>query len=401
MKKLSPIAALALCIIAAVCCNHNRPCLPASPDIAVLVPEDTLPAGIRIIMNMPVCEVCTLAKLHYTDPEYLVKMQGPDDGTYDNELNPPEAAFFTPETGVAEDETSRRVMLRYNCAAVFNRVVHAEELYLRKISAMENMAEVAEECDTLRTIAEDQPGYDMAGLAKYIKDPEALNEAEELLLAYSRYDGNVDTLFNAYDRFGKYFLTLPELFSDEQFNEFEEKFWGWYDKNQYVEGYDDIIKLRLNGTEVNLTDEQCDYLGEVVLGEQDIDRRTILSMELAYHNWPFATLLLGEIIESGIYTKYLIEAWLLWRAKVQHDVIGISSFCTIPDNYYDMMRAKCVNTILKHLQETGDSYDAVLIENFIEAEVMHRQDGLLGNQSYITIISMKQGTFADPRFLED
>ena len=60
---------------------------------------------------------------------------------------------------------------------------------------------------------------------------------------------------------------------------------------------------------------------------------------------------------AGIYTRYILEAWITWRACVQMSVLGPSSFTTIPDNYYDRIRVKCMNTIIRHMQSPdADKY---------------------------------------------
>ena len=137
-----------------------------------------------------------------------------------------------------------------------------------------------------------------------------------------------------------------------------------------------------------------------VESENDIDRRTILALEYAKWSEWYGAILLGEILESGQYTRYLLETWITWRALVQMTRIGPSSFCVIPDNYYDMVRTKCMETILRHYASSGDPYDLCILENLLIIPVLHRQDSIFGNESMVTLAELQHGMFVHPRVTE-
>ena len=330
-----------------------------------------------------------------TGKEYIMNRLGPFEDNYDMEYTPAEDAFFVPEPDIRDDVTCRTLALRYNFVAVMNRVVHAYELYCRKLPVEDTLMTRR---DTLDIIAHDRPKYRMSGLGRYIADPATLKEAEKFLAVYGRFDGDEDPLGEAFGRFNEHFSTLPELASEELLDEFGEHFWEWYDKRRHVPEIDGLVALRINGSDTRLSQEQYDRLTDAMYGETDIDRRAILAIEAAHH--ADGILQLGEIIESGIYTKYLLEVWLLWRAQVQMKAIGPSSFCMIPNNYYDRMRVKCMNTILRHMQTDPDRYDACLLENFIGVQILHRQASIAGNESLAILASMKSGQFVDLRLLK-
>lgn len=405
MKIEKIITTITICLMAAACKNASTttsaseqtktPITTTAHTGARNKASKTVAVSIPVIDTMHVSEPYRLCEQRLTSKDYILGMCGPDDGTYDNEVTPNEAAFFVPEADIRDDELCRTLTLRYNYVAVMNRVVHAYELYNRKLPMAEDT--VLTRKDTLDMIAHDQPRYRMAELGRYIKNPAALKEAKDFLAAYRRFDGNQEPLGSAFERYNDYYGNLPKLASEELLDDFEKDFWQWYDKRKHVPEIDNIIRLRLKGSDTKLTQEQYDRLTDAMYGEKDIDRRAILAIECAHQ--ANGILQLGEIIESGIYTKYLLEVWLLWRAQVQMDAIGMSSFCTIPNNYYDMMRVKCMNTILRHMQTDPDKYDACLLENFIGVQVLHRQASIAGNESLAILANMKNMMFVHPSAL--
>ena len=146
-----------------------------------------------------------------------------------------------------------------------------------------------------------------------------------------------------------------------------------------------------------LSEDQMEHFRIAVESEKDIDRRTILALEYAKWNTWYGSVLLGEILESGQYTRYLLEAWITWRASVQMSFIGPSSFCVIPNNYYDRVRVKCLETMLRHCESSGDVYDLCMMENLLMIPVLHRQGSLAGNESMMTLAELQYGMFVHPR----
>ena len=145
------------------------------------------------------------------------------------------------------------------------------------------------------------------------------------------------------------------------------------------------------------------------MGEIDSDRRAVLALELAQIDEWEGAILLGDLIESGIYTKYLLEVWLSWRTRAQMNY-SPSSFAMIPNNYYDRLRVKCLNTFLSRIQEEkeiGDpesvdtKYIRCLMENMILIHNVHRQGSIPGNDSFATSMHLAYDMFIDPRLLEE
>ena len=87
------------------------------------------------------------------------------------------------------------------------------------------------------------------------------------------------------------------------------------------------------------------------------------------------------------------------RAAVQLEYLAPSSFTLIPNSYYDKIRVKCLNTLLRHIQTDPDPYDVCLLENFICCEILHRMDAIYGNEGLTVIARLTNGMFIQPSAL--
>lgn len=325
------------------------------------------------------------------------------DGEFDygKEPTPAEEAFFFPEKDIADTPLVRAVQLRYNYAAVLSRLLHGYELFLRKSSA----DSLGTKKDTLAAIAHDRPVLSSSFLRRAIPEAEARQAAERLISVYRRFDGD-DSEGSDFDRafseYGSGYDFLPDIVTEDLLDDFQEHFWEWYDKRKHVPEFDRLASLSIDKElALELSEEQADHWRKAIEGERDIDRRTILALEMLRQGelMQDATIYLGEILESGIYTKYILEAWLAWRAGVQLVFFGPSSFTFIPNNYYDQVRVKCLNTLLRHIQTDPDKYDVCLLENFICCEILHRQGSLYGNESLSTLARLTNALFIQPSAL--
>lgn len=322
------------------------------------------------------------------------------------EFTPERDAFYLPKADIKDNKLVRTVQLRNNYAALFNRVLHSYEWFDR-MSSMDDEEEdethTTTKQDTLNWIRTARPDVSKPVLERAIPDADVRALAEMLLKAYDLFDGDdsADSPFSeAMARYADALPGLPELVSDEDKDRFEKQFWDWYDKEKVIPGIDGIIKMHLydfNGEE--LTDLQIENMRRAVEAEKDIDRRTILALEYAKFDGWGGAILLGEILESRIYTKYLLEAWISWRANVQMNH-SPSSFSIIANNYYDMMRARCLDTMVRHCLQTEDKKAECLIENMIFCEIIHRMGSLMGNSSLATLADLSYSEFIHPRLLK-
>lgn len=322
---------------------------------------------------------------------------------YDKEKTSALESFFFPEKDILNTDLVKKVQLRYNYANVLYRILHGYELFCRKSSD----DSLATRRDSMNLIIQDCPVIPHSFLQRAIPDKSARIIAEKLLVSYRAFDGKEHSN-SAFDKAHAEFVegmnNLPIIVDDALLKDFEEHFWEWYDKRKYVPEYDRIAALYLNDDiqKTELTENEERHLKAVIEGEHDIDRRTILTLELIRNNgdaFRDATQYMGEILESGIYTKYILEAWLAWRAAVQLEFFSPSSFSSIPNNYYDKIRVKCMNTILRHIQTYPDKYDVCLLENFIYCEILHRMDAIYGNEAMTVIARLTNGMFIQPSAL--
>ncbi len=322
---------------------------------------------------------------------------------YDEEKTPVLETFFFPEKDIVNTDLVKKVQLRYNYANVLYRILHGYELFCRKSSD----DSLATRKDSMNLIIQDCPIIPHSFLQRAIPDKHASSLAEKLLASYRVFDGreHSNSVFDkAHAEFVEGMDNLPEIVDEPLLEDFEEHFWEWYDKRKYVPEYDGIAALYLNEDVIKseMTEDEERHLKLVIEGEPDINRRTILVLELFRNSrdaFRDATIYLGEILESGIYTKYILEAWLAWRAAVQLEFFSPSSFSSIPNNYYDKIRVKCLNTILRHIQNAPDKYDVCLLENFIYCEILHRMDAIYGNEAMTVIAQLTNGMFIQPSAL--
>ena len=320
------------------------------------------------------------------------------------ETTPEKDAFYLPDLDIRGAKLVQTVQLRYNYAALFNRVIHSYEWFQRMSTGVDEEESSITRKDTLDWIRSVRPKVTASLIREAIPNPWARDRANELLKAYDRFDGDdsEDSPFStAVNRYTEALSEFPGLASEEETDRFEERFWDWYDKRNVVPEIDTLVRINMfeyKGTKPS--DKQLENLRRAIEAEKDIDRRTVLALEyVKFDKWE-ALPLLGEIIESRIYTKYLLEAWLSWRANVQM-YHSPSSFSVIANNYYDKVRCICLDTMVRHCLESEDKNAECLIENLIFCEIVHRMGSLAGNSSFNTCAMLLNNMFIHPRLLPE
>jgi hypothetical protein len=386
-------------------CSRNREVhTHVTPSHKTVVPEPEI--GSSVLDSLTVSgDPVMLSPQTLTSFEHVLNSFGSDDDPeFLYEGTSPHAAFFAPEKGVRDDDLMRKVRDRYNVVAVMNRVNHAYEWFKRISTYSDDEDTTMTYRDTVKWALISRPDVSPSFLTRVLSPGDHRVATTNLLLAYNSFDGDdgpESKLTKAFDWAVKAFKELPAFATKEMLDKFKEGFWDWYDKRRFVPEIDDIIKLHLNGYEgEDPSEEQIARLKRAVECERDIDRRTILALELVKFDLEEGSLLLGDILESGIYTRYLAEAWISWRANTQM-VFSASSFSVIPNNYFDMMRVRCMNTILKHCQEEEDDNALCLLENLLEIDLLHRMGSLLGNESLATCAALSYNEFIDQRLLDE
>ena len=326
----------------------------------------------------------------------------PENGYY-KENTPAEDAFYFPGADIRNDHLARTVQLRYNYAALFYRVLHAYEWFHRMSTGLDD-DEVSTKKDTLEWIRHARPRLSLYVVERALPDAKALSHARKLMTAYDRFDGDdsEDSPFSkAMDAYKEGMSDLPELVSHEETRAFEERFWTWYDKKTLVPEIDSLVRMNMKEPGGDkLTEVQLENMRRAILTENEIDRRTILALEYVKFDGWGGTVLLGEILESRIYTKYLLEAWISWRTNVQM-CHSPSSFGVIANNYYDRMRAIVLDTMVRHCLQAEDKNAECLIENLIFCDIIHRMGAIAGNTSFNTLMHLMTSEFIHPRLLKE
>ena len=317
------------------------------------------------------------------------------------ETTPEAEAFYFPASDIKDESLVRTVQLRYNYVALFNRVIHSYEWFQRASTGIDD--ETTTKKDTLEWIRYARPKVPQSVIRAALPDAGAQAQASGLLKAYDRFDGDDsdDSPFSAaINRYTEALSGLPELVSKEETDRFEERFWDWYDKRNVVPEIDTLVRMNMFEYEgAKPSDGQLENLKRAIEAEKDIDRRTVLALEyVKFSKWDGVPLL-GEILESRIYTKYLLEAWISWRANAQLDH-SPSSFGVIANNYYDKVRTICLDTMVRHCLESEDENAKCLIENLLFCEIIHRMGSIAGNSSFNDCAMLSYNMFIHPRLLE-
>lgn len=318
------------------------------------------------------------------------------------ETTPERNAFYIPDADIRKEDLVRTVMLRYNYVALFNRVIHSYEWFQRMSTGIDEDESPITKKDTLEWIRSVRPKVSAAVIKAVLPDAEAQIRADRLIKAYDRFDGD-DSKNSPFSRainsYTEALSELPDLVSKEETEHFEEQFWDWYDKKAVVPEIDTLVRLNMFEYKgAKPSDEQLENLKHAIEGERDIDRRAILALEYVKFNTWDGVPLLGEILESRIYTKYLLEVWISWRANVQMEH-GLSSFSVIANNYYDKVRCICLDTMVRHCLQSEDKNAECLIENLIFCEIVHRMGSFAGNSSFNTLGMLLNNMFMHPRLL--
>lgn len=318
------------------------------------------------------------------------------------ETTPEAEAFYFPAADIKDELLARTVQLRYNYVALFNRVIHSYEWFQRASTGIDD--ETTTKKDTLEWIRYARPKIPESVIRAALPDAGAQAQASKLLKAYNRFDGNdsADSPFSvAVNRYTEALSGLPELVSKEETDRFEERFWNWYDKRNVVPEIDTLVRMNMYEYEgPKPSDGELENLKRAIEAEKDIDRRTVLALEyVKFSKWDGVPLL-GEILESRIYTKYLLEAWISWRANAQM-YHSPSSFGVIANNYYDKVRTICLDTMVRHCLESEDKNAECLIENLLFCEIIHRMGSIAGNSSFNDCAMLSYNMFIHPRLLEN
>ena len=136
---------------------------------------------------------------------------------------------------------------------------------------------------------------------------------------------------------------------------------AYYDKSAFVP---DIKRFRDARAYFDSAAVQIkDPVGEIearMKAPMDFDTKCVYAIELSHVQPVDCVDTLGALIESRIYSRYLLEVWENWRAEAQFGWFGCSNDSEIPNAYYLKIRNICANTMIRHIQKHLDDNDAYL-----------------------------------------
>ena len=399
---MNRLASLILCALVALAFSS---CGPRRNKEASQTPAEAMAPYFETVDGRTPIRLCEAV---LTAPDAVEAAFPESDDDYFTETTPEVEAFYFPADDIKNEPLVRKAQLRYNYVALFNRVIHSYEWFQRVSTGLVDEEEETEpftKKDTLEWIRFARPKVPQAVIDKALPDAKARTRALSLLRAYDRFDGDdsdESPFSKAVGEYTEALSELPELVSQDELDSFEEGFWEWYDKKNVVPEIDGLVRMHFDGYEGEYPSEELlENLKRAVEAEPDIDRRTILALEYAKFDHNGGAALLGEILESRIYTKYLVEAWLSWRACVQMG-FSPSSFSIVANNYFDRLRTVCLDTMVRHCLESGDKNAECLVENLTFCEIIHRMGSLYGNGSLAAVANLTYGgEFVHPRLLED
>ena len=161
---------------------------------------------------------------------------------------------------------------------------------------------------------------------------------------------------------------------------------AYYDKSAFVP---DIKRFRDARAYFDSAAVQIkDPVGEIearMKAPMDFDTKCVYAIELSHVLAVGCIDTLGAIIESKIYSRYLLEVWENWRAEAQFGWFGCSNDSVIPNAYYFKVRNICANTMLRHIQKhPEDNYALLCLVRLLYCEPIHR--GEIMDNGVITIL---------------
>ena len=399
MNKVLPLIALFAIVTTSCACGNGR-----QASLGETAPQTTPDSLDRLLASQG--DTLMLSSQELTSFDRMLEAFGQkEEEDFLHEMTKPKDAFFFPEKDIKDNDLMRKVRLRYNHVAVMNRVLHSYEGFKRLATDVDFDEDSHYTLrDTLAWVKDLQPGLSESFVREQVSDTYAQEAALGMLSAFRDFDGNDgegSPFYLAFGRMNEVFEELPIIVTEEELDAFEETFWDWYDKEKVVPGISRIIRMNMRGYDgEKLSEEELGNLRLAVKREKDIDRRTILALEYVKFRRLDGCILLGDILESGTYTRYLLEAWISWRAHSQMEH-SPSSFSVIPNNYFDRLRVKCLNTMLRHCQEKDDPGTRALIDNLIMCEIVHRMGSIAGNSSFLTQMHLDYDEFISPDLLPD
>ncbi len=240
---------------------------------------------------------------------------------------------------------------------------------------------VGASCSTMLT-AEMRPSYDV--LRKVFPDKGLRGAASALLNIlyknpdYEDMNNRSEELLDAYKSAA---FTSAVPVDTVRLGQAVKKEKSYYDKSAFVPDIKRFRDARVyrDSAAVQIKDPEGEIKARLE-GPVDFDTRCVYAIELSHILMEDSVDTLGAIIESRIYSRYLLEVWENWRAEAQFGWFGCSNDSVIPNAYYFKVRNICANTMLRHIQKhPEDNYALLCLVRLLYCEPIHR-GGPFGNE---------------------
>ena len=279
---------------------------------------------------------------------------------------------------------------RWNKAAFLRRFVNAEELFERANTNIGDSLTTETKRGELPLLKNE---YQLA-----FRNSTCVAKAKKLVKMLTTIDyvpAECEKMASLFGELVNVPYDTPDYVTEADIDAIQKDFWTLYDKSQYVQDIAEIQKIRVNedyGTEA--LENLRSSLQKRYVEAKDFDERCILACEMTSCGQENGIDYLGELIEAGQYSKYLLEVWADWRLYAQQGVFGISTYSEIPDNLYDNARLLVAKAYARHIKENPDDKLAkVLLLNLTYTETLHRVGGYYGNEALGASLFVKERYF--------
>ncbi len=216
-----------------------------------------------------------------------------------------------------------------------------------------------------------------------------LRQAASIFLTSLYKDADMDAMYN--EDYEPYYDAFTNMFTNEnpidtvRLRKAEKEDSLRYDKSQFVKDFDRFKVARAFEDSLKTPSGPLERdIWTRMDGKMDFDTKCIYGIELnhLYYSSVYQLCgidILGALIESREYSRYLPEVWMNWRAAVQFNCFGSSSSSLIPNAYYAKVRNICMNTMIRHILSHPSDDDAILrLWEMMTVEPIKR-NGFFGN----------------------
>lgn len=170
-----------------------------------------------------------------------------------------------------------------------------------------------------------------------------------------RRDGNYEIVTDYFADFENYSYAYEFPFDTLRLKKAYKKHSKYYDKSSFVPDIKYFQNYYASDDSTALTyDDPVGVIERRLRPDMSFDEKCVYAIELSHLMRDEGIDVLGALIESREYSRYLLEVWENWRVNVQSLYFGLSNSSVIPNAYYSKIHGICANTMLRHIQSHPD-----------------------------------------------